>query len=81
MQDGKYERLKMVFGFCKAPQAMQKAIRHTFNSTPCTAMYIDDVGQGASAVSESLKLLQEALHEVKLNGLKMDIRKCELIPP
>lgn len=77
--DGKYEYLRMAFGFCKAPQTMQKVMRHTFDGLPRTATYMDDVGQGASTVSESLKILEEALHRVKLNGLKMDIRKCQFI--
>lgn len=39
---------------------MQKVMRHVFGGLPQTAMYIDDIGQGASTVSESLKLLKEA---------------------
>lgn len=77
--DGKYEYLRMAFGFCKAPQTMQKIMRHTFDGLPRTATYMDDVGQGARTIQEALELLEEALARIKINGLKMDIRKCQFI--
>ncbi|KAL3203295.1 hypothetical protein MRX96_053259 [Rhipicephalus microplus] len=40
---------------------------------------MDDVGQGATTVGEALDLLNEALRRVVINGLKMDLRKCQLI--
>ncbi|KAL3236393.1 hypothetical protein MRX96_048240 [Rhipicephalus microplus] len=40
---------------------------------------MDDVGQGATTVREALDLLNEALRRVVINGLKMDLRKCQLI--
>ncbi|KAL3226873.1 hypothetical protein MRX96_024593 [Rhipicephalus microplus] len=46
---------------------------------PRTATYKDDVGQGATKVREALDLLNEALRRVVINGLKMDLRKCQLI--
>ncbi|KAL3203684.1 hypothetical protein MRX96_053202 [Rhipicephalus microplus] len=40
---------------------------------------MDDVGQGATTVREALDLLNEAPRRVVINGLKMDLRKCQLI--
>ncbi|KAL3226636.1 hypothetical protein MRX96_024836 [Rhipicephalus microplus] len=40
---------------------------------------MDDVGQEATTVREALDLLNEALRRVVINGLKMDLRKCQLI--
>ncbi|KAL3182220.1 hypothetical protein MRX96_007423 [Rhipicephalus microplus] len=40
---------------------------------------MNDVGQGATTVREALDLLNEALRRVVINGLKMDLRKCQLI--
>lgn len=40
---------------------------------------MDDVGQGARTIQEALELLEEALARIKINGLKMDIRKCQFI--
>ncbi|KAL3188254.1 hypothetical protein MRX96_003583 [Rhipicephalus microplus] len=36
-------------------------------------------GRGATTVREALDLLNEALRRVVINGLKMDLRKCQLI--
>lgn len=77
--DWKYEYLRMAFGFCKAPQTMQKVMRRTFEGLPRTSAYMDDVGQGAETVEDALELLDNALRRVVTNGLKMDIRKCQLI--
>ncbi|KAL3223429.1 hypothetical protein MRX96_004839 [Rhipicephalus microplus] len=54
-------------------------MRRTFDGLPRTATYMDDVGQGATTVREALDLLNEALRRVVINGLKMDLRKCQLI--
>ncbi|KAL3177211.1 hypothetical protein MRX96_009901 [Rhipicephalus microplus] len=54
-------------------------MRRTFDGLPMTATYMDDVGQGATTVREALDLLNEALRRVVINGLKMDIRKFQLI--
>ncbi|KAL1483330.1 hypothetical protein MTO96_012739 [Rhipicephalus appendiculatus] len=75
--DGKYEYLRMAFGFCKAPQTMQMVMRRTFDGLARTTTYMDDIAQGASTVSEALALLEEALRRVIRNGLKMDIEKCQ----
>ncbi|KAL3209542.1 hypothetical protein MRX96_052339 [Rhipicephalus microplus] len=40
---------------------------------------MDDVGQGATTVREALDLLNEALRRVVINGLNIDLRKCQLI--
>ncbi|XP_075553680.1 uncharacterized protein LOC142586319 [Dermacentor variabilis] len=77
--DGKYEYLRMTFGFCKAPQTMQQIMRNTFDGLKGTSTYMDDVGQGAASVTEALSLLDEALSRVIINGLKMDIRKCQFV--
>ncbi|KAL3210024.1 hypothetical protein MRX96_037503 [Rhipicephalus microplus] len=58
---------------------MQRVPRSTFDGLPRTAMYMDDVGQGATTVRKALDLLNEALRRVVINGLKMDLRKCQLI--
>ncbi|KAL3190959.1 hypothetical protein MRX96_019201 [Rhipicephalus microplus] len=54
-------------------------MRRTFDGLPRTATYMDDVGKGATTVREALDLLNEALRRVVINGLKMDLRKCQLI--
>ncbi|KAK8779210.1 hypothetical protein V5799_019450 [Amblyomma americanum] len=77
--DGKYEYLRMAFGFCKAPQTMQRVMRDTFDGLKRTSTYMDDVGQGAASVPEALSLLDEALRRVVVNGLKMDIKKCQFV--
>ncbi|KAL1447847.1 hypothetical protein MTO96_044206 [Rhipicephalus appendiculatus] len=76
--DGKYEYLRMAFGFCKAPQTMQMVMRRTFDGLARTTTYMDDIAQGASTVSEALALLEEALRRVIRNGLRMDIEKYNL---
>lgn len=43
--DGKYEYLRMAFGFCKAPQTMQTVMRKTFEGLPRTTKYINDIGK------------------------------------
>ncbi|KAL3228348.1 hypothetical protein MRX96_024009 [Rhipicephalus microplus] len=58
---------------------MQRVMRRTFDGLPRTATYMDDVGQGATTVREAFNLLNEALRRVVINGLKMDLRKCQLI--
>ncbi|KAL3176782.1 hypothetical protein MRX96_039624 [Rhipicephalus microplus] len=58
---------------------MQRVMRRTFDGLPRTATYMDDVGQGATTVREALDLLNEALRRFVINGLKMDLRKCQLI--
>ncbi|KAL3179322.1 hypothetical protein MRX96_038215 [Rhipicephalus microplus] len=58
---------------------MQRVMRRTFDGLPRTTTYMDDVGQGATTVREALDLLNEALRRVVINGLKMDLRKCQLI--
>ncbi|KAL3248810.1 hypothetical protein MRX96_056350 [Rhipicephalus microplus] len=58
---------------------MQKVVRRTFDGLLRTATYMDDVGQGATTVREALDLLNEALRRVVINGLKMDLQKCQLI--
>ncbi|KAL3198262.1 hypothetical protein MRX96_053807 [Rhipicephalus microplus] len=58
---------------------MRRVMRRTFDGLPRTATYMDDVGQGATTVREALDLLNEALRRVVINGLKMDLRKCQLI--
>ncbi|KAL3255383.1 hypothetical protein MRX96_017298 [Rhipicephalus microplus] len=40
---------------------------------------MDDVGQGATTVREALDLLNEVLRRVVINGLKMNLRKCQSI--
>ncbi|KAK8777266.1 hypothetical protein V5799_029390 [Amblyomma americanum] len=77
--DGKYEYLRMAFGFCKAPQTMQRVMRDAFDCLKRTTTYMDDVGQGAAAVPEALSLLDVALRRVVVNGLKMDIKKCQFV--
>lgn len=69
----------MAFGFCKAPQTMQRVMRRTFDGLRGTSTYMDHVGQGAATVSEALTLLDEAFRRVVINGLKMDIRKCQFV--
>ncbi|KAL3183245.1 hypothetical protein MRX96_034294 [Rhipicephalus microplus] len=59
---------------------MQRVMCRKFDGLPRTATYMDDVGQGATTVREALDLLNEALRRVVINGLKMDLRKCQLIP-
>lgn len=76
--DGKYEYLRMAFGFCKAPQTMLAVMRRTFSGMKRTATYMDDIGQGASEIDEAIDLLEEALRRVVINGLKMDIAKCQI---
>ncbi|KAL3178248.1 hypothetical protein MRX96_038758 [Rhipicephalus microplus] len=58
---------------------MQRVMRRTFDGLPRTATYMDDVGQGATTVKEALDSLNEALRRVVINGLEMDLRKCQLI--
>ncbi|KAL3193154.1 hypothetical protein MRX96_058644 [Rhipicephalus microplus] len=58
---------------------MQRVMRRRFDGLPRTATYMDDVGQGATTVRKALDLLNEALRRVVINGLKMDLRKCQLI--
>ncbi|KAL3218919.1 hypothetical protein MRX96_031280 [Rhipicephalus microplus] len=54
-------------------------MRRTFDGLLRTATYMYDVGQGATTVREALDLLNEALRRVVINGLKMDLRICQLI--
>ncbi|KAL3204195.1 hypothetical protein MRX96_041367 [Rhipicephalus microplus] len=54
-------------------------MRRTFDGLPRTATYMDDVGQEVTTVTEALDFLNEALRRVVINGLKMDLRKCQLI--
>ncbi|KAK8779298.1 hypothetical protein V5799_019359, partial [Amblyomma americanum] len=78
--DGKYEYLRMAFGYCKAPQTMQRVMRDTFDGLKRTSTYMDGGGgQGAAAVPEALSLLDEALRRVVVHGLKMDIKKCQFV--
>ncbi|KAK8774331.1 hypothetical protein V5799_011136 [Amblyomma americanum] len=77
--DGKYEYLRMAFGFCKAPQTMQRVMRRTFDGLSRTSTYMDDVGQGAVTVTEALDLLEEALKRIIVNGLRMDLRKWQFV--
>lgn len=76
--DDKYEYKRMAFGFCKTPQTMQSVMRKSFEGLPRTATYMDDIGQGASSVSEVLDLLEQALCVVT-NGLRMDIKICQFV--
>ncbi|KAL3194965.1 hypothetical protein MRX96_015924 [Rhipicephalus microplus] len=58
---------------------MQIVMRRTLDGLPRTFTYMDDVRQGATTVREASDLLKEALKRVVISGLKMDLRKCQLI--
>ncbi len=77
--DGKYEYTRMAFGFCKAPQTMQAVMRRTFNVMKGTATYMDDTGQGAVTIDECIEMLNEALRGIVVNGLKIEVEKCQLV--
>ncbi|RWS20098.1 hypothetical protein B4U80_10227, partial [Leptotrombidium deliense] len=78
-QDGQYEFLRMPFGLNIAPRVMQRNMDKGYGKIPKTTTYIDDLCQGASSAKESLDLLERALEATEQCGLKISLKKCQLV--
>ncbi|RWS23073.1 blastopia polyprotein-like protein, partial [Leptotrombidium deliense] len=78
-QDGQFEFERMPFGLNIAPRNMQRSMDKTYGKIQATSTYIDDVFQGSKSVSGAIQLLSEALEATKNCGLKMSLKKCQLV--
>ncbi|RWS24616.1 pol polyprotein-like protein [Leptotrombidium deliense] len=78
-QDAQFELNRMPFGLNIAPRIMQRAVDTTYRPIKHTKTYIDDVCQGEKTVSGCLDLLEQALIKTEERGLKMSLKKCQLV--
>jgi hypothetical protein len=78
--DGQYEYLRMPFGLKNAPSVFQRFINKIlkpFIDSGKIVVYMDDILLASESLDEHLSLLSEVLHCIAVNGLELQVNKCQ----
>ena len=73
---GKYEYLKVPFGFAQAPVYFHKLMNKVLKGLPFTIAYLDDIIIYSKTAQEHLDHLQQVFHKLHDAKLSMKLSKC-----
>ena len=80
---GFWEHNRLAFGLCNSPATFQRCIEHCFADINLKSMfiYIDDIIVFSNSFEEHLEKLTQVFERLRLAGLKLAPKKCEILKP
>ena len=78
---GLYGCTRLPFGVASAPAVFQRAMDMILQGIPYVVCYIDDILVTGTSEAEHLKHLEEVLHRLQENGLRLHRDKCHFFQP
>ena len=77
---GLYEFTRMPFGLCNSPATFQRLMQTVFHADMFAILlvYLDDIVVYSSTLEEHIARLDIVFSRLKLYGLKLEVRKCNL---